>query len=165
MLFSKRFTVPGKPEFNTLKDFWLPLAPTLVAIVTIFTQMTIQTQSLRFQEYQIREQLDTQRRLKEYELSFKPKQEAYTAFRSAMNDAWKTADFKEANKALERVELSYSALEPFLKGDTRLNMENQLEQLRSLSTMGDSKGDVPIILKYQKVKDAIHNLLVADLFQ
>lgn len=124
--FIKQFGLPRSetPQPNRFKDFWLPLAPTVVAITAILSQVLIHAQNLRFQQYQLTQvQADTQRKLKEYELSFKPKQEAYVAFMKAFDALCESQKESEESrsKAMDNLRKTFYGVEPFLDAASRSN--------------------------------------------
>jgi hypothetical protein len=66
--------------------------------------------------------INDQRNLKFYEVSFKPKQENYTAFMSLFNEAilaCASADEQKARVQINRMESAYFALDPFFDDENR----------------------------------------------
>jgi hypothetical protein len=108
---------------NNLKD-WLTLAPTVVALAAVIAQMVTSYQSNQLQRQQAELQaavkeyeMKSEMQIKEYELSFKPKQEAYSEFMRAMdalcaNDD--SYDKKLKQRTAETMMQAFYRIDPFL---------------------------------------------------
>jgi hypothetical protein len=154
MRFIKRFGEPrpDKPQASALKDFWLPLAPTVVAIVALLSQAIISYQNSQ-QEL----------KLKQYEVSFKLKQEGYAELMQSMQDAWESTNTEQGTKQMKRADLAFFGLEPFLKYDTTQEVSSLLAKIRTYTTTGYPK--VSANYDYYLSRNRIHDLLIVGLFQ
>jgi len=89
----------------------IPLASLLIAGLSVFGSVAVQWTSLR-----------EQRELKRYEVSFKPKQEAYSAFMNAFTKAAfyaQSGDEANALQEVTRMDATYYLFEPFLSEKDR----------------------------------------------
>jgi hypothetical protein len=75
-----------------------------------------------------------QRDLKFYEVSFKPKQENYTAFMSSFNEATLVcaSDEPKARVQINRMESAYFALDPFFDEETRKSIHSKFVEFSRL---------------------------------
>ena len=96
-----------------------------IAALSIFSSAWLQLQSMR-----------EQRELKQYEVSFKPKQEAYSNFMSAFTKAMLAANAHEqANVFTEfsRMDLPYFLFEPFLPTEKRVEVFGKFSDFMALA--------------------------------
>lgn len=113
---------------NTLseyKDVWGPLLTSLIALVSTFIALLgitfsfyLQSASLKIQAENNKQQAD----LKQYEVTFKIKQEVYASFMREVSDLfWKASqrDPNGLNRGFDHLQTTYYALEPFLDETSR----------------------------------------------
>jgi len=126
--FIKQFGQP-RPEKaipqNNLKDL-LPLGSMLVAFIAVLAQMFASFQNQRLQI----EQMKSQSKLKEYEISFKPKQESYTAFMKAFHEMCDSHSREEADINSGKLVYAFYGIEPFLTRRLRYRVMTETTQIR-----------------------------------
>lgn len=96
----------------------------LVAISSIGLNYFIQKDSLRFQK-----------EIKEYEMSFSPKQVAYSTFLNELLDAYQSAYFKkdkELEVSFKNIENAFYSMELFLSKNDRELFEREIKQFEGL---------------------------------
>jgi hypothetical protein len=103
----RRIWKVSKPSESRIKDLWVPLGSLFVALMAVVGGQLSQFQANR-----------QQARLKEYELSFKPKQEGYAEFMRTVLQMFDTAVAHHPNpdkikSEAARLETIYFSLEPF----------------------------------------------------
>lgn len=120
----------------------LPTAAILVTLAVALTAQALQWKTSNDQRY-----------LKFYEVSFKPKQENYTAFMSSFNEAilaCASADEQKALVQINRMESAYFALDPFFDDETRKSIFSKFiefsrlceAQARKPALVGSDRKDV-----------------------
>ena len=65
---------------------------------------------------------------------------------------------------LEEVDIAYSSIEPFLDKPTREAVTSKLYILRSIATMIDGKQEIPGQMRFGRLQDEFHEILVPALF-
>ena len=142
---------------NWFTNVWLSALSLIVALAAILSGAYIQRLS-------VKENAHAQTELKRMELTFKPKQEGYTAFMKAVSVAYRSKTWEEAETTLEEVDVAYSSIEPFLDKPTREAVTSKLYNLRSIATMIDGKQEIPGQMRFGKLQDEFHEILVPALF-
>jgi len=103
-------------KYKKVKEFWLPFLSILLAAASILMTGIIQIQSNK-----------AQREIKEYELSYKPRQEGYSRYMSLVRNGFtlstKTAigppQIPEIMEYLSQLDNAYYSVEPFLPATQR----------------------------------------------
>ncbi|TWA93557.1 hypothetical protein [Bradyrhizobium stylosanthis] len=144
----------------------IPLASLLLAFVSVIGTTWVQWSSIR-----------EQRELKRYEVSFKPRQEAYTAFMSSFTNAFLYADTSDRDRldgAIARMESSYYLFEPFLPEEARRSVYEEFNsfiglcnKLLEASRASPSRRDNPsdeFTVKFAKSKTFFRRNLYQALF-
>jgi hypothetical protein len=144
-------------EGNWFTNVWLSALSLIVALAAILSGAYIQRLS-------VKENAQAQTELKRMELTFRPKQEGYTAFMKAVSVAYKSKTWDDAIDKLEEVDVAYSSLEPFLDKPTREAVTSKMYTLKSIATMIDSKKEIPGQMMFGKLQDELHEILVPALF-
>ena len=120
-----------KAEFETsdfkirkITNIWIPLVSLIVALSSVLGSVYMQQNTQK-----------TQIEMKKYEISFKPKQLNYSAFISNLFYAFESA--RQMNPItlrsnLERIEISYYNIEPFLSKELRVNIWQQFQQFTAM---------------------------------
>jgi hypothetical protein len=128
-----------KAEFETTDfkikkwtNIWIPLVSLIVALSSVLSSVYMQQKTQ-----------ETQVEMKKYEISFKPKQLNYSAFIGNLFYAFESA--RQMNPTtlrsnLDRIEISYYNIEPFLNKELR---ENIWEQFQQFSAMCYTYNNVP----------------------
>lgn len=132
------------------KDLWVPLGSLVVAFITI--QSTFFTTRLNNELQLQMKQLDVT--MKDYELNFKNKQEAYTAFMVGIADSYANArstqptspkssettppSKKTLHTLLSDLDTNYYRMEPFLDKEVRDSTWNALKELKILCEVATS---------------------------
>lgn len=120
-----------KAEFET-NDFkikkwtniWIPLVSLIVALSAVLSSVYMQQKT---QESQIE--------MKKYEISFKPKQQNYSAFIGNLFYAFESAgqmNHITLRSNLDRIEISYYNIEPFLNKELRVTIWEQFQQFSGM---------------------------------
>jgi len=134
MRFPSRFTdiLPKRhrPKLNKskesrIKGLYIPLASLVVALITVVGSLYAQYRANKLQA-----------QLKEYELSFKPKQEGYAEFMRLLLELFDTAathhpDPRKITSDVAHLHNSYFSLEPFLNSEERIDIWNKLQEYAS----------------------------------
>jgi hypothetical protein len=97
-----------------LKKWGTVVLPLTAILVSLIVTLAVQAQQWKTS--------NDARELKFYEVNFKPKQENYTAFMSAFNEAVLACSSADSQKALiqiNRMESAYFALDPFFDDESR----------------------------------------------
>ena len=144
---------------NNLKDFWLPLGPIVVALAAIFAQMFTNFQNQRLQL----RQMELQTQLKQYELSFKPKQEAYTAFMKAADEYCGSSN-AQADANFEKLKATFYGLEPFLDSGNRQRVVNYMRGMNAAYPLGSEIPDDPNLERCSDILANLRERLVPSLF-
>lgn len=111
-------------RIKKLSNIWLPLFSMFVASCALVSSAYLQNNA---QNIQIE--------LKKYEVSFKPKQENYSLFMHSLLGAWDSAvsnDHARLVATLDRIEIAYYQLEPFLEPVWRDRIWNQFQQFSGM---------------------------------
>ena len=98
-------------KWKKWKDVWFPLASLLVAFGTVLLTSYWQYQNIQ-----------AQRAIKEYEVSFKPKQESYTSFVSSASMALDSAFYGDKNslrKTFNSMETNLYLIESLIKDENK----------------------------------------------
>ncbi|MDT4898058.1 MAG: hypothetical protein QOH25_3135 [Acidobacteriota bacterium] len=106
---------------------WLPLLSTLVALVTVVSTGYFQNENIQ-----------TQARLKYYEVELKPKQEGYDQFMGSVIRAGDNAfknDHTALTHALTDMELAYYKLIPFLEEKNKTRSDLMWEKLQQFTAL------------------------------
>jgi hypothetical protein len=116
-----------------LKDGLIPVLSLLIALGTV-----------GFSSYFQYRNIETQKELKEYELSFKPKQEGYANFMASLGIAFDIAarnsgavnpsqkDSRSLVAQIRQMELAFFVLEPFLPAEDKKTIEDNLNAYKLL---------------------------------
>jgi hypothetical protein len=144
-------------EGNWFISVWLSVLSLFVALAAILSGAYIQRLS-------VIENARASAELKRMELAFKPKQEGYAAFIKAVSEAYRSKTYDEGDAALERVDVAFASLEPFLNKSAREKVSSKINRLRTIATMGEGKEEMVIILQYHNLRDEFHEILVPALF-
>ena len=124
----------GKSERATfLKDICIPLSSALIALAAVISTTIIQVKSL-----------DSQRRLKIYEVSFKPKQDGYSEFMKNLYVAFEcTYQGIHPNvvRACDELQIAYYTFKPFLTDSERKATWEKYQQFQEwcLSHVNEDK--------------------------
>jgi hypothetical protein len=148
---------------KTWSSIVIPFLSVLLALLSVSSTVWLQRKS-------IEEQSD----LKRYEVSFKPKQEAYSKFMSAISAAALSAVAQEKENLLSQLseaEQAYFLFEPFLKDDLRKDIIKKTSEFGTLcverSRLNVAEGSIENRNYLQKVgeyKANFQNLLYSSLF-
>jgi hypothetical protein len=114
-------------KLKELSGKWLPLLSTAVALVAILSTGFFQKQNM-----------DTQARLKYYEVELKPKQESYDGFMKSLIDAGDNArknDHTALVHDVTEMELAYYKLEGFLAENNRENRDIIWKKFQDFSAL------------------------------
>lgn len=107
-------------KIKMITNIWLPIVSLIVALSSVLSSVYMQH---RTQESQIE--------LKKYEISFSPKQLNYSAFISNLFYAFESAEQMNPitlPSNIDRIEISYYNIEPFLSKELRSNIWNQFQE-------------------------------------
>ena len=148
-------------KLKELSSKWLPLLSTAVALVAILSTGYFQKQNM-----------DTQARLKYYEVELKPKQESYDTFMKSLIAAGDNArknDHAALVHDLTDMELAYYKLEGFLAENNRENRDSIWKKFQEFSALCfervDQKDDSPKFLaSFIEYKTEFRYLLTHTLF-
>jgi hypothetical protein len=105
-------------------SMWIPILTTIVALTAVSSSAYLQIRSI-----------NTQRDLKQYEVGFKPKQEAYSSFMRALILAFDSALNRDHNALvtnLDKMESTYYGLQPFLNESTQATIWDQYQNFSSM---------------------------------
>jgi hypothetical protein len=159
-------------RWKWLKEGVIPVLSLIIALITIVITAYFQYDNIH-----------TQKLLKEYELSFSPKQEGYTSFMKALNTAFDIAIKNSTvppparnDDALlgqfRQIENAYYGIEPFLKTDSRTAMwekyqefQHAVFEINNRQTNNLDKEEIGKRLdKIIEIKDFFRNELKKELF-
>ena len=141
----------------------IPFLSLLLAFLSVSTTVWLQRKSI-----------DEQSDLKRYEVSFKPKQEAYSKFMSAISAAALSATAQEKENLLSQLsqaEQAYFSFEPFLKESSRNAVVKKFAEFgslcverSSLNLDGDSAENKRYLQKVGEYKTSFQLMLYNSLF-
>ncbi len=125
-------------KIKRITTIWIPLVSLFVALISVLSSVYIQQRTQH-----------TQVEMKKYEISFKPKQMNYSAFVSNLFYAFESAGQMNPitlRSNLDRIEISYYNIEPFLDTELRINVWEQFQQFSGMcytyaNTPFDSRSD------------------------
>lgn len=106
-----------------VSSLWIPLASLLVTLVALVTSAVIQWRAM-----------SDQRELKQFEVSFGPKQEGYTSLMTGLAAAFDSAvagNGSGSRESAERARRALFQLEPFLSETTRALIEEHIDKAMS----------------------------------
>lgn len=111
-------------QTKKITGMWIPFLSMLVALIAVGSSAFLQYRSI-----------STQVDLKKYETSFKPKQEGYALFMESVGESFESAykgeiDRMDAN--LNRIEMAYYKLEPFLDESKHNALWDQCQQFQAM---------------------------------
>lgn len=172
----------AKVEENEVRWKWLregliPSLSVIVALGTVAITFYFQSENIQVQK----ELKEADLNAKQYELSFKPKQEGYTHFMHAVGTSFDIATknssskTKDSNKLLEefrKLELAYFEIEPFLSKESKELIWRELSSYGVHLTRIDNPSSFGLTneQKEEKVQEAtkiasfFREKLVKDLF-
>ncbi len=123
-LMEKRAATVREEKLKKWGTVILPVSAILVSLIVALAAQAMQWKTS-----------NDQRALKFYEVNFKPKQENYTAFMSAFNEAvlaCASADNQKALIQINRMKSAYFALDPFFDDESRKSIFQRYSQFSSL---------------------------------
>jgi hypothetical protein len=109
---------------NRWKDVGLPTLSVIVAFLSVTSTVIFQWQSNRQQIL-----------LKEYEITFKVKQELYASFMKKLSDSFFRSHEKDKTallKSIDDMQGAYYAIEPFLNDPERQQLDKNIQQFMKL---------------------------------
>jgi hypothetical protein len=141
---------------------WIPLLSLLITLVTIISNVYLQDRTI-----------NTQVVLKKYEVSLKPKQEAFSIFMKSFYETYESAYSNNTNQlliSLQKMESSFYNMEPFLDSGSRNKVWGKYQEyvamcfeVRKLPTTNpDKKNYDETFIKYGRF---FHDKLYNSLFE
>jgi flagellar motor component MotA len=158
------------PNSRRWQNLLLPLGSLLVAVLTTITAMITQYQSSQLQ-FQLK-QLDFS--MKAFELTFRPKQDAYVVFMKQLYRTHETAISKDTTnlpKEFSALETAYLELDPYIddySGQNTLGILHdfrvQCVQLAMHRNMRDELVERNDEIEYQRLRQQLKRNLYSSLF-
>ncbi len=99
---------------------WIPLASTTLAVIALVTSTYMQVHAS-----------SDQRALKEYELAFRPKVDAYTRLMQGLSKSFEMATYPgdpRLNATFDEIELAEIQLDPFLSVGVRAKVKDEVQE-------------------------------------
>jgi hypothetical protein len=129
---ARKYKIEAREEkWKRWKEVGIPLISIVIALLTVL-----------FTSYWQYENIQAQREIKEYELSFRPRQEGYSKFMTLINNGYelsaKTAKLPDQVKSgnemvgyFSQLENTYYGIEPFLTEEKRNKLWNKYQEYQS----------------------------------